>query len=120
MTDKLIEQIKSDRKAEAKANGRYKKYQYQPSMDTRHLPETALDPNIERQLRRMGRVVRLESRVLADAEALKAADEALEQARHALNVAPAFADNGATEYAIEKFNDLYAAYRKARENTNDQ
>jgi len=69
--DKLIERIKADREAEEKAKGWTEKYLHQSTIDTRHLPEVKSDPNVERQLRRLGRIGQMEARILADAEALK-------------------------------------------------
>jgi len=103
--DKLIERIKADREAEEKAKGWTEKYLHQSTIDTRHLPEVKSDPNVERQLRRLGRIGQMEARILADAEALKAAERL---AVIALNT------ECATQADAEQLRAAVNAYRKTR------
>jgi len=111
--DNLIERIKADREAEAKAKGWDEKYLHQSTIDTRSLPEIEIDPNLERLIRRLGRLGEIESRILDDAEALKAADRAIEKLQHALNIC---ADDPSR---FEEAQREVRAYRKARENNDD-
>jgi len=114
--DNLIERIKADREAEEKAKGWTEKYLHQSTIDTRHLPEAKSDPNVERQLRRLGRIGQMEARILADAEALKAADELA----GAVVAWDECNEQELVDCVINNLQSALTAYRKARENNDDQ